>query len=419
VSKPVRIEENVTCLGCGCSCDDIAVVIDGGRITEARRACPRGVQWFGDGTVPGAIVGGRSAAIEDVLAEIATLLRAARAPLVYLAPDLTCEAQGAAIAIADRLHAFVDGVTSATAAAGVLAAQQRGRASATLGEIRNRADVLVFWAVNPAVSYPRFQSRYAPDPVGVHVPAGRRGRTVIAVDVGDQRGPDDADVRIQITAAEEPALLAALRASAGGRTIADASIAARAADLAARLDRARYAVVVTDAESPPQVANGRADSLIALTQALNATIRCALCTLRAGGNRVGAEAVLTWQTGYPMAVSFARGAPRYEPYDPAHARLAQAGVDAVLLVGSADAAPASVRDALGRARVIMIGPRASTSAIPAEIRIDTGVAGIHESGIAFRTDDVPLPVRAILPTPRDTASLLHALSAAIEAGAAR
>jgi formylmethanofuran dehydrogenase subunit B len=64
---------------------------------------------------------------------------------------------------------------------------------------------------------------------------------------------------------------------------------------------------------------------------------------------------------------------------------------------------------------MVIGPRASESAIDASIRIDTGVAGIHESGVAFRTDDIPLPLRALLPTPRDTASLLKALGAAIVA----
>ena len=145
-----------------------------------------------------------------------TYCASARAPLVYLAPDLTSEAQRAAVAIADQLHAFVDGVTSATAAEGILAAQRRGRASATLGEIRNRADVLVFWAVDPALSYPRFQSRYAPNPAGVHVPNGRADRTVIAVDVGSQRGPDDADVRIQMTAEEESLFLASLRGISRG-----------------------------------------------------------------------------------------------------------------------------------------------------------------------------------------------------------
>lgn len=418
MSGSARIEENAVCLGCGCACDDIAVVVEGGRITEARNACPLGLRWFGDGSLPGAVLGGRSAAIEDVVGEIADVMRSARAPLVYLAPDLTSEAQRAAVAIADQLHAFLDGVTSATASEGMLAAQRRGRASATLGEIRNRADVLVFWAVDPALAYPRFQSRYAPAPVGVHVPNGRADRTVIAVDVGTQRGPDDADVRIQMSAEEEPLFLASLRGYLAGRMLGGAPILARVSELATRLNRAKYAVVVTDGESPPQamaMPAMRADSLIALTQSLNATTRGALCTLRGGGNRNGADMVLTWQTGFPMAVDFSRGAPRYSPEDASLSRLARGAFDAVLLVGATSALPPAVVSALHGVRTIAIGPRASESAIDASIRIDTGVASIHESGIAFRTDDIPLPLHAVLPTPRDTASLLKALGAAIAA----
>ncbi len=419
MTEAARIEENVVCLGCGCACDDIAVVIDGGRIAEARNACALGARWFGDGVVPGAITGGRSAAVEDVLAEIATVLRDARAPLVYLAPDLTTEAQRAAVAVADQLRAFLDTITSVTAGEGILAAQRRGRASATLGEIRNRADVVVFWAVDPAVSYPRFQSRYAPDPVGVYLPNGRKDRTVIAVDVGAQRGPNDADLRIQMTAEEEPLFLAALRASLASRTVGGDSITARVTEFAARLARAKYAVVVTDAESPSPLLTARADGLIALTQALNATTRGSLCTLRAGGNRNGADTTLTWQTGFPMAVDFAAGFPRYKPEHASLPRLMHGAIDVALIVGAAAAIPRPVTDAVRGVRTIVIGPRASESTIgtdissSARITIDTGVAGIHESGMTFRTDDLPLPLRALLPTPRDTASVLKALGAAI------
>ena len=417
MSGSARIVENAVCLGCGCACDDIAVVVDGGRITEARNACPLGLRWFGDGALPGAVLGGRSAAVEEVIGEIADILRSARAPLVYLAPDLTSEAQRASVAIADQLHAFIDGVTSATASEGILAAQRRGRAGATLGEIRNRADLLVFWAVDPALGYPRFQSRYAPDPAGVHVPNGRADRTVIAVDVGSQRGPNDADVRIQMTAEEEPLFSASLRGCLAGRTFGGAPILARVTELATRLNRAKYAVIVTDGESasPTAAPSMRASSLIALTQALNATTRGSLCTLRAGGNRNGADTVLSWQTGFPMAVDFARGAPAYTPEDATLSRLARGAFDAVLLIGATMSLPDTLTGALRGVRTIAIGPRASESAVDASIRIDTGVASIHESGIAFRTDDIPLSLRAVLPTPRDTASLLKALGSAIAA----
>jgi formylmethanofuran dehydrogenase subunit B len=116
-----------------------------------------------------------------------------------------------------------------------------------------------------------------------------------------------------------------------------------------------------------------------------------------------------------MAVDFSRGVPRYTPEDATLARLRRRAIDAALVVGSGAALPVAVTAELKGVRTIVIGPRASESALDATIRIDTGVAGIHESGIAFRTDDLPLPLRALLPTPRDTASLLRALGTAIAA----
>ena len=139
-----RTVANVTCLGCGCACDDITVVVKQDRIADARNACALGAAWFGDGTVPAETrVNGRTASLEQALGEAASLLTGAKRPLVYLAGDVSCETQREAVAIADRLHAAIDSLT-ATAATAVLAAQRRGRAGATLGEIRQHADLVVF-----------------------------------------------------------------------------------------------------------------------------------------------------------------------------------------------------------------------------------------------------------------------------------
>ena len=126
--------DHVTCLGCGCACDDIGIGVHGGRIVEARQACELGVAWFGDGRVPArAMVDGRDVASDDALDAAANRLAAVARPLVYLAPDLSCEAQREGVALADRLRAALDSVTSATAIGSILAAQERGRASATGG----------------------------------------------------------------------------------------------------------------------------------------------------------------------------------------------------------------------------------------------------------------------------------------------
>ena len=398
------VVEHVTCLGCGCACDDIAVVVRAGRIIEARGACVLGGEWFGDGVVPAAAaLSGAPAAVDAAIDAAAAVLRAARRALVYLATDISCETQRAAVAIADVLHGTVDGVSGAVAP-GILAAQRRGRATATLGEIRNRADLMVFWGTDPGARYPRFATRYAPARAGLFVPEGRRGRVVVAVDVGAEQGIADADERIAIAPAEELDAVAALRAALAGRAL-DGPLAGRMAPLAARLRAARYGAVIYDAEPSRRDRGELADELIALVQGANASTRCSLVALRAGGNRSGAEAVLTWQTGFPMMVDFSRGAPRYRPDEDAAALLRAGQADTVLIVGD----PRAAALPLGGARRVLIGPRATLVAPPATVAIDTAVAGIHEEGTAVRMDDIPVRLRAPLAGPPAAATVLRTL----------
>jgi formylmethanofuran dehydrogenase subunit B len=185
-----------------------------------------------------------------------------------------------------------------------------------------------------------------------------------------------------------------------------------ASRIAGVLKEARYAALVHEAEPSGEWADPlRAEGLIALTQALNGPTRAALATLRAGGNRIGAEAVLTWQTGYPMTVDFSRGFPEYTPESRGLARVSEAG--AVLIAGSA-AELTGEAAALGSMPVVVIGPRASQAPFATRVAIDTGIAGIHEGGIAYRTDEVPLPLRPPLPGARAAADTLRALLAAIQ-----
>ncbi|MGH7674942.1 MAG: hypothetical protein ACREMV_06690 [Gemmatimonadales bacterium] len=412
MSGAERVLEHATCLGCGCACDDIAVVVRRNRIVAARQACGLGTAWFGDGAVPRETrSGGRDRSLAAALADAAKLLAAARRPLVYLAADLTCETQREAVAIADRLGALLDSPASDTAASSIVAAQRRGRAGATLGEIRQRADLLVFWAVDPAERYPRYSSRYAVEPEGLQAPNGRRSRTVIAVDVGPARGPGDADARVAIAPEQEVDALGVIRATVVGHAVAETDLTRQAGDLARQLMQARYVALVHDAEPSRQPADpARAEALIALAQALNGPTRCALSTLRAGGNRSGAEAVMTWQTGFPFAVDFARGYPRYRPYAGAAAGLARGEIDAALVLGSPASIPERVAATLGKVACVAIGPRASEAGFQPAVAVDTGVAGIHEAGMALRMDDVPLPLRAALDGPPAAVEVVRALA---------
>ncbi len=386
----------IVCLGCGCTCDDILVTVAQGRITAADRACQLGRTWLGDGQVPVRIrADGVEAGLEAALSRAAELLRDSPA-LVYLAPGLSTEAQRAAIALADVAGARLDSVTSDTAAPSILAGQRRGRATATLGEIRHRADLIVFWGVDPGERYSRYRERYT-----------NPAATVIAVDVGDGRGPADAAERVRVPEGTEAAALGMMRAVIMGRALASEASLAPALALAGRMTQARYVAIVHDAEPAPSADPQRAEGLIGLAQALNISTRCALSSLRGGGNRSGADSALTWQTGYPFAVDFTLGTPRYRPEEPASEVAAQ--VRTVLIAGDAHELPPAVAERLAGRSVVLIGPRASEAPFPGEVAIDTGVAGIHESGTAYRLDDVPLPLTAPLEHPRSAATVLERL----------
>jgi formylmethanofuran dehydrogenase subunit B len=415
--------ENATCLGCGCACDDIDVVVEDGRIANARNTCDLGRRWFGNGEVPSRVVAnGTATSLDEAIDAAARTLRDAKRPLVYIAPDVSCETQREAVALADVLRARLDSTTAA-AASFVLATQELGLASATLGEIRNRADLLVVWAADLTARYPRFTSRYAPDPVGTHVPQGRRSRNVIAVDVGRCAATLDADTRITLDAGDEIAALNAVEALA--RTPESATRHAGstgtawdvARTLAGPLLAASYTALVYDAEPDERDERSslRFHALASLAQSLNVRTRCAAVALRAGGNRSGADTVLVAQTGYPFAVDFGRGYPRYHPTSVSvDGLMRNHDVDVTLLVGNAARIPGGLATTLRATTTILIGPRATDVTLGStSVAVDTGVAGIHTGGTAFRTDDVPLPLRASIAGPPSAAETLRAVTRAI------
>ena len=196
-----------------------------------------------------------------------------------------------------------------------------------------------------------------------------------------------------------------------GRTVADPrGPLASAAVLAERLTQAHYVVIVHDAEPAEQADPQRSEGLIGLAQALNIPTRCALSTLRGGGNRSGADAAMTWQTGYPFAVNFALVVPRYRADEPASEVVAQ--MRAVLIAGEWRGLPPAFVQGLAGRVVVAIGPRASEVA-SAEVAVDTGMAGIHEAGTAYRLDDVPLPLTPALSHPQAAAAVLDAIAGQI------
>jgi formylmethanofuran dehydrogenase subunit B len=397
---------DVVCTACGCLCDDIAVTVSGGRIQAARNACSLGATWF---LAPRneeravASIEGQPADFDTAVQRAAGILSAARWPLVTGLRATTCEAQRVAVGIADRLGACLD--PTAADVAGGLAYQTVGAVRCSLGEVKQRADFVLFWGRDPQATHPRHRERYSVNPEGLFVPRGRADRTVVIVAAPGTTGVD-ADLIVGLKPGRDFELLWALRALVKGLALDpavadDTGVPLKAIeDLAGRMKACRYGVVFYGAAlSAPPGGRRCVEALVCLAAELNASTRFHAVPLGGPGNAVGAENVLTWQTGYPFAVDLGRGYPRFGPGEfTAAAVLARGEVDAAQIVGTDQLSdlPPAAREHLARIPTVVLDSAEATPGCPATVSFTTATYGIQTAGTVFRVDGVALPLRPAL-----------------------
>jgi len=405
----VEVIENVACTVCGCVCDDLRITLEGGRIARAEGACRLAEPWFlGQDTLqpPVAQIAGQAASLEAALVRATDILRTASSPLIYGLSRSSTEGQRAAIALAEQIGATIDTTASRCHAPSVMALQEVGESTCTLGEIKNRADLVIFWGSNPVESHPRHFERYSVLPRGRFIPGGRADRTLVVADVKPTASTEAADLFLPVKPGCDFEALVTLRSLVrGGPVEATASTGAPLPllkDLAHRMKSCRYGIVFFGLGlSMTGLGHHNVEALLLLVRDLNAYTRFFARRMRVQGDVTGADTVLTWQTGYPFSVSLSRGYPRYNPGEFSAQNMLERGeVDACLLVGSEGVARFSEAavEHLRRMPTIALDHPTIESAIPPTVRFTTAVYGVHRPGTAYRMDGIPIPLRAFLPT---------------------
>ncbi|HJJ78132.1 MAG TPA: molybdopterin-dependent oxidoreductase, partial [Methanocorpusculum sp.] len=166
-----KLVTDVICPFCGTLCDDIIVKVsdDGKQILEVENACAIGAEKFLHAQSPDRITRPRmkqengewkEVTYEEAAKYTAKILCDAKKPLMYGWSSTSCEAQSTGHMIAEKVGGIVDNTATVCHGPSLIAVHDVGIPSCTLGEVKNRADRIVFWGCNPAHAHPRHMSRY-------------------------------------------------------------------------------------------------------------------------------------------------------------------------------------------------------------------------------------------------------------------
>ena len=403
--------KNVICTGCSALCDDIQVTVNEKKIISVQHACPIGVAKFmsvNEERLLHPRINGKNVTLEQALEKATEILTTSRYPLLYGWSNTSTEAVRYGIYLAEALGGVFDSTSSVCHGPTVIGMQDRGLPTATLGQIKNRADLIIFWGSNPLNSHPRHLIRYSLFPEGRFV-KGRKNRKMIVVDVRKTDTARLADEFIKINPNSDFEIITALRLFIKGLEPSQDYVGGvpvtKLKELAETMLSSKFGVIFFGLGLTMSHGKSRnVEAAIALVQDLNKHTKFVIHPMRGHFNVTGADNVACWLTGFPFAVDFSRGYPFYNPGDTTAVDVLRRNfVDAALIVASDPVSHMPIRAARNLAHIplVVLSPHENFSTKVATVVIPTAITGIEAGGTAYRMDGVPIKLKKIIDPPEN------------------
>src|SRR5262245_58382795 len=271
---------------------------------------------------------------------------------------------------------------------------------------------MIYWGGNPAECHPRHFTKYTLTQKGKFVPNGRKGRTMVLVDIRETPSARAADIFLQIRPGKDFEVITALRAIVKGHRVNEDLVAEtglsmeQMRDFAERMKRARFGVIFFGMGlSMTRGKHMNSAAVLTLATELNAYTKFVTMPMRGHGNVTGSDMVMRWSTGYPFGVNLCRGYARFNPGEfSTVALLGRGDVDAALVLGAypSATAPQPGLDPPAPIPTIVLDPKVTHTSRLARVHITTAATGISAPGTAYRMDEIPLPLRPALKSPYPT-----------------
>ncbi|NWG10884.1 formylmethanofuran dehydrogenase subunit B [Candidatus Bathyarchaeota archaeon] len=451
----------VTCPVCGSLCDDIELTIQEGKVVKVKNGCAMCESKFlgynGEHRILKPLIRKNGefvkTSVKEAVKRAAEILAEANYPVLYGWSSTNCEATRVGIELAEEVGGVIDNTSVICHGPSILSVQDVGIPSCTLGQIRHRADLVIYWGSDPWSAHPRHIERYTafsqgrfensawrgyltkikasqvrkkiesavrrvflkeapsiPPLIRREPPPSifREGRKLVIIDVRRTRSAQMADYFIQVEPNRDYELLQAFRALIRDEELEVDQVAGvpveyleEVADVMIRCNFGVLFFGVGLTMSSGKLRN--IDAALSLIRDLNMRTKFVIMPMRGHFNVTGANTVSTWQTGYPYAVDFSLGYPRYNPGETSVVDvLLRKESDAALVIASDPVAnfPRKAVEHLVKNPLIVIDPHMNATAQMADVVFPSAFVGIEACGTAYRMDHVPLPLKKVVEPPR-------------------
>jgi formylmethanofuran dehydrogenase subunit B len=452
----------VTCPVCGCLCDDIELTIADGKVAQIKNGCSmcesKFLNYISEHRTKTPLIRKEGklvpASYEEAIHKSAEILANANYPILYGWSSTDCEAQRAGVALAEEVGGVLDNTAVVCHGPSILSVQEVGIPTATLGQIRHRADLIIYWGCNPWSAHPRHLERYTAFTEGrfegsewksyinkVKASAGRKkllslerkgvlkhrheppvqtvsdnkppvtlskeGRKLIVIDVRKSMTAEMADYFIQVEPGKDYEIMQAIRALVKDQELdvdeVDGVPVEYLQELVDAMINCEFGVIFFGMGLTQSAGKFRnIDVAISLVRDLNMRTKFIIMPMRGHFNVTGANTVFTWQSGFPYAVDFSLGYPRYNPGETTVVDiLLRKESDAALVVASDPASnfPRKAVDHLVKNPLIVIDPHMNVTALVGDVVFPSAIVGIEKAGTAYRMDHVPLPLKKVVEPP--------------------
>ena len=376
--------QSLVCTACGCLCDDIRVEIDGANLGRIENACAKGAAYLRSSFDPQrraeALIRGQRRSLGEAIQEAVHLLSKAKNLLVFGLDNSTLESQAVAIELAKRLGGTIDDASSFSYGAMMQKILTEDLPTCSLSEVKDNADLLIYWGANPPHTHPRHLSKYTYYAYADYNPAGWFPKvTLSCVEVRQTELSAMCKPSFRIRPRQDKEFInAILDEGQDGRD--------EARKFREMVVKSRFCVIFCGLGLIYSLDNDLI-SFSKMVHTFSQSTRIAVIPMIAEANMRGFHQSLYKQTGYVNSISFAGGISHGSEFSLLE-QIRNRIPGCVLIMGSDpfSALPQSIMKNLQGINVICLDHFRTPTTISADVVIPTALPGVEYGGSMIRMD---------------------------------